>query len=447
MKNIYLGFVSTLAILMTGCNGGEAESIDSANGNRTPIAIAGINQQVKVGDLVALDGTNSVDRDNDALSFQWTLVEKPENSTAQLNSPNSTRPDFNADLAGTYLIDLVVNDGKTNSRTNQVKVVAVTVGENSAPTLSITQGKRNNLRYYLHIDSGANDIDDDELYFSWEIIDKPQHSHPILSDNGSTSSLKADVEGDYTVKVTVSDGVEVISSTSTFYFFYENVAPLAYFEPPFYTYVGHQVQIDGSASSDGNGEPLTYQWTLLSKPEGSQATFDDATAVKPSFVADLAGTYRYSLTVNDGQLDSDPPYSEYSIALTPSDPQLRIYEHPHSMPENMPYKKTFTVDKRGSQGSLHVLGRYTLTAIGADVSIQDIHTQDNNGVVTPYFKGLDEIKLITLAKGESLSFELIAPSTNGQQADLKFEFHWGIKGPGKFTKAELFRARYHFTSD
>ncbi|CCN33374.1 exported hypothetical protein [Vibrio nigripulchritudo SO65] len=447
MKNIYLSFVSTLAILVTGCNGGETKSVDSTNTNRTPVAIAGINQQAKVGDLVTLDGTKSVDRDNDALSFQWTLVEKPENSTALLNTPNSTRPAFTADQAGNYLIDLVVNDGQIDSRKNQVKVVAVSQNENSAPTLSLTPGQRTNLRFPAHIDSGANDIDNDELFFSWEVTEKPEDSNPTLIDYGSRSQLNADIEGNYTVKVTVSDGLEVISSTSTFYFFYENVAPLAYFERPYYTFVGHQVQIDGSVSSDGNGEPLSYQWTLLSKPDSSQAVFNDPNASKPHFVADVAGTYQYSLMVNDGQLNSDPPYTGTTIALTPSDPQLRIYEHPNSQPENMPYKKAFTVDKRGSQDARHVLGRYTLTAVGADVSIQDIYAKDANEIIKPYFVGLEETKLVTLTRGQSLSFDLVAPSTNGQQTNLEFQFHWGINGPGKFTTVELFRSEYDFISN
>jgi len=65
-----------------------------------------------------------------------------------------------------------------------------------------------------------------------------------------------------------------------------------------------QVQLDGSASSDADGDPLTYQWTMISKPNDSNATLSDATLEKPTFVADVNGTYDIQLIVNDGHVDS-----------------------------------------------------------------------------------------------------------------------------------------------
>jgi len=65
------------------------------------------------------------------------------------------------------------------------------------------------------------------------------------------------------------------------------------------------VQLDGSASNDANGDPLTYQWSMVSKPYGSIAVLSGDTTVQPSFFADLAGQYVVSLTVSDGLLTSD----------------------------------------------------------------------------------------------------------------------------------------------
>ena len=65
-----------------------------------------------------------------------------------------------------------------------------------------------------------------------------------------------------------------------------------------------QVQLDGSASSDVDSDPLTYQWTMTSKPNGSSATLSDATLVNPTFVADIDGAYTLQLIVNDGTVDS-----------------------------------------------------------------------------------------------------------------------------------------------
>ena len=68
---------------------------------------------------------------------------------------------------------------------------------------------------------------------------------------------------------------------------------------------GDTVFLDGSASSDPNGDPLTYGWTLVSKPDGSTASLTDADTATPSFVADLNGEYRVLLVVSDGTLSDD----------------------------------------------------------------------------------------------------------------------------------------------
>ncbi len=70
--------------------------------------------------------------------------------------------------------------------------------------------------------------------------------------------------------------------------------------------VTQAVTLDGSASSDIDGDPLTYQWSFVSRPLGSTAALSSPTAVNPSFTADKAGTYTVQLIVNDGTLDSAP---------------------------------------------------------------------------------------------------------------------------------------------
>jgi hypothetical protein len=57
---------------------------------------------------------------------------------------------------------------------------------------------------------------------------------------------------------------------------------------------------------DPEGSPLTYSWSLVSKPEGSNAVLSDQSVENPSFVADLSGTYAVQLVVSDGELNSAP---------------------------------------------------------------------------------------------------------------------------------------------
>jgi K319L-like, PKD domain/Secretion system C-terminal sorting domain len=64
------------------------------------------------------------------------------------------------------------------------------------------------------------------------------------------------------------------------------------------------VHLDGSSSSDPDGDPITYSWEITSKPAGSNATLSNSSIVNPTFVADKAGEYRASLVVNDGIVNS-----------------------------------------------------------------------------------------------------------------------------------------------
>jgi hypothetical protein len=61
------------------------------------------------------------------------------------------------------------------------------------------------------------------------------------------------------------------------------------------------VSLDGSGSSDPDGDTLTYSWTQTA---GTQVTLNDANSASPSFTApdvDSNGdTLTFELTVDDG---------------------------------------------------------------------------------------------------------------------------------------------------
>jgi hypothetical protein len=66
---------------------------------------------------------------------------------------------------------------------------------------------------------------------------------------------------------------------------------------------GATVQLDGTGSSDPDGDPLTYTWTLVSSSGPTIALTPPAAA--PTFVALDDGIYTFRLTVTDGKHGAD----------------------------------------------------------------------------------------------------------------------------------------------
>ena len=68
--------------------------------------------------------------------------------------------------------------------------------------------------------------------------------------------------------------------------------------------VGSTAILNGGASSNSTGGALTYAWSFTHKPDGSTAELQNATAVDPSFVPDVRGTYMIQLVVSAAGVSS-----------------------------------------------------------------------------------------------------------------------------------------------
>ena len=95
-----------------------------------------------------------------------------------------------------------------------------------------------------------------------------------------------------------------------------NSAPVANAGSAQSVIVNDIVLLNGSGSSDANGDSLTYSWTLT-KPAGSVATLSGATTATPTFTADVAGVYTLTLIVSDGKVSSSAANVTVTAFTTP----------------------------------------------------------------------------------------------------------------------------------
>ena len=89
--------------------------------NGPPIANAGPDQTVPVGSTV--NSTASIVGSRKfAPHLHWILNTRPAGSTATLSNSEIRNPTFVADLPGTYVAQLVVNDGLVNSSSDIIVI-------------------------------------------------------------------------------------------------------------------------------------------------------------------------------------------------------------------------------------------------------------------------------------------------------------------------------------
>ncbi|NHA15432.1 PKD domain-containing protein [Thioalkalivibrio sp. XN279] len=301
-----------LALVVASCGGDSRRDPEAEN--RAPTANAGADQTAQLGAPVRLDGSGSTDPDGDPLTYSWRLLERPTGSQATLSDPATVRPTFVIDLAGAYVAELVVNDGELDSTPDTVRIDTL----NSAPVADAGPDQTVTLGSLVQLDgSASSDPDNDPLQYAWAIIERPAGSAATLDNTAIIDPVfTADQPGAYRVRLVVSDG-ELESTADHVIVSTANSAPVADAGEDQSAFVGETVNLDGSGSFDADGDALAYAWSLLSRPDGSQAALTGADSPNASFPADVEGLFVAQLIVNDGQLDSAPDTTTVEVSVQP----------------------------------------------------------------------------------------------------------------------------------
>lgn len=338
--DVFGTYVLTLYV-NNGVYNSEIDTLVVVVDNATPIANAGADQQKMVGAQVMLNGSASSDPEGTAISYTWTLIEKPLGSAVKLDNPEKVNPSFMADLIGTYRFSLVVSDGVSLSTADEV---VITIVENQAPVANAGKDFETYSGDKTTLD-GSDSYDPEALplNFTWTVASLPSGSMAALSDaTKQKPSFVPDVAGKYVFNLTVSDGVNSSNTDQVIVTAVENKAPVAKAGNDQVSNLGQRVYLNGSESFDPEGKTITYLWTFVTKPSGSNASISDPTSATTRFRPDRLGLYTIRLDVSDGKTTSSDQIQitvqqSTSVVELDLDNAMRLYPNPFAGRLNVEY--------------------------------------------------------------------------------------------------------------
>jgi subtilisin family serine protease len=170
-------------------------------------------------------------------------------------------------------------------------VASITAPATSSPGVSVSLTSENS--------SGA--FGNPLTTYSW-VLTPPAGSGASLSTPSSASaSFTPDIPGDYRVDLSVSQtDPSGTPAGNVAAFVHVNNVPFASIVGPASDNVGIPVTFTGTGSSDPDGEPLTFRWVLVARPDGSFRTLFPTNTDNATLIPDVPGTYEVGLRVDDG---------------------------------------------------------------------------------------------------------------------------------------------------
>jgi hypothetical protein len=340
-------------------------------GHAKPVArITGLTS-TKPDTIVILSGAESTADDGDVASYLWS---QPSDGGPKIKADFRRKElKFKAEQPGTYVLSLVVMD-KQNSKSEPVTHTVEVKGVIRPPRAEarvltdkaeISSGKEVKLSA-----RGSLDPQGGALTYKWK--QKSGTPLEIPADAGEVLTVVPNDPGTYVFELTVAAGENESQSVEvSFGVSVPNRPPTAVIAEIGSCEVGDKIVLDGSGSSDPDGDKLEYRWNKVSGPDVNFPRHGDRSA-KTELALTKEGEYVFELKVFDGKVWSEPARAavKTKAANVPpiaafSQPQIRTEENMETVldasassdPDNGPKPLTYTWrQKDGAKVELHTDG-------------------------------------------------------------------------------------------
>ncbi len=234
--------------------------------------------------------------------------------------PNCAPVSGSSFVLGTTVVNCTATDSSNNTGSGSFNVTVTSTATNNQPVANAGTMQTVSAGTSVTLDGGASyDPDGDTLLYQWSLVALPQGSQSaVINANSVIASFDPDLTGVYIAQLIVTDMHNLRSVASRVTITVINNAPVANAGSAQTVMVGDMVTLDGSLSSDLNGDALNYRWSLT-VPTGSSAVLSNAASASPQFSADVDGLYTAQLIVNDGLIDSTSAATVTITAQLPVD--------------------------------------------------------------------------------------------------------------------------------
>ncbi|MBC2840342.1 PKD domain-containing protein [Robiginitalea sp. SC105] len=255
---------------------------------------------------VQFTGSNSLD-DVGVVSYAWDFKDG--------GTSNEADPQYTFNTPGTYVVDLTVTDGDSNSDTNSI-TIEVVAGPSQPPVADAGVDQEITLPTNSVVLSGsATDPDGGVITdFLWTQQSGP--STATLSGADSAVLTAGDlIEGNYVFRLTVTDdeaetGFDEVTVTVLF----DSQPPLVDAGPDQeITIPVNNVVLPGSATDPDGGAIASYLWTQESGP--GTATLSGANTPELTASDLVVGTYVFRLTATDDEAETG--FDEVTVTVLP----------------------------------------------------------------------------------------------------------------------------------